>query len=50
MYAVGDGGYSWASSVTTGTRAYYLSFYYGGVYPNYNNYRGYGLQLRCLQE
>ncbi|MDE6499223.1 MAG: hypothetical protein K2K83_00770 [Rikenella sp.] len=50
MYDVVGGGYSWASSVTTGAYAYYLSFGYGGVSPNDSNGRAYGLQLRCLQE
>ncbi|MDE6499389.1 MAG: hypothetical protein K2K83_01615 [Rikenella sp.] len=50
MYSVGHGGYSWASSVTTGTSAYYLGFTYGGISPNYNSRRAHGLQLRCLQE
>ncbi|MDE5945616.1 MAG: hypothetical protein K2G93_08580 [Rikenella sp.] len=49
-YAVGGNGYSWASSVTAGTYAYYLDFRYGGIYPNSNYYRASGLQLRCLQE
>ncbi|MDE5944392.1 MAG: hypothetical protein K2G93_02260 [Rikenella sp.] len=50
MYAVGGNGYSWASSVTTGTNVYNLYFYYSGIYPNYYNYRAYGFQSRCLQE
>ncbi|MDE5944579.1 MAG: hypothetical protein K2G93_03220 [Rikenella sp.] len=49
LYAVGNNGYSWASSVTTGTNAYNLNFNYGGINPNNNNNRANGLQLRCLQ-
>ncbi|MDE5944053.1 MAG: hypothetical protein K2G93_00490 [Rikenella sp.] len=50
MYVVGNSGYSWASSVTTGTYAYYLGFHHGGIYPNNSHYRAFGFQLRCLQE
>ncbi|MDE5943965.1 MAG: hypothetical protein K2G93_00035 [Rikenella sp.] len=50
LYSVGGNGYGWASSVTTGTNAYYLGFNYGGISPNSNSNRALGLQLRCLQE
>ncbi|MDE5945615.1 MAG: hypothetical protein K2G93_08575 [Rikenella sp.] len=50
MRVVGGYGYSWASSVTTGTDAYHLYFHNGGLNPNYSYHRGHGLQLRCLQE
>ncbi|MDE5945528.1 MAG: hypothetical protein K2G93_08110 [Rikenella sp.] len=50
LYAVGNSGYSWASSVTTDSLAYNLYFNYGGIYPNDRNGRASGLQLRCLQE
>ncbi|MDE5944583.1 MAG: hypothetical protein K2G93_03240 [Rikenella sp.] len=50
MYNVGNDGFSWASSVTTGTHAYNLYFDYDGINPNYGNYRSNGLPLRCLQE
>ena len=49
LYHVGYGGYSW-SSVPTGSNTYYLYFYYGGIGPQYNNYRAHGLPVRCLQE
>ncbi|MDE5944710.1 MAG: hypothetical protein K2G93_03895 [Rikenella sp.] len=50
LYSVGDRGYSWTSSVTTGTYAYHLGFSDGGLYPNGSSSRAYGFQLRCLQE
>ena len=50
LYSVGSDGYSWSSSVTTGSNGYYFSFGYGGISPNNNGYRAYGFQLRCLQE
>ncbi len=46
---VGYYGYSWSSAIA-GSNARYLDFYYDGVTPQNNNYRAYGLQLRCLQE
>ncbi|MDE6500129.1 MAG: hypothetical protein K2K83_05425 [Rikenella sp.] len=49
MYRVGLDGYSWTSTVTD-TDAYFLDFHYNEVYPNSTNNRGYGFQLRCLQE
>ncbi|MDE5944130.1 MAG: hypothetical protein K2G93_00895 [Rikenella sp.] len=49
MCAVGGNGHSWASSFT-GIYAYNLYFNYDGMNRNINNPRGYGLQLRCLQE
>ncbi|MDE6500455.1 MAG: hypothetical protein K2K83_07110 [Rikenella sp.] len=51
MWYVGRYGYSWASSVATGsTNANYLSFNYGGVSIGNSYDRSHGLQLRCLQE
>ncbi|MDE5945490.1 MAG: hypothetical protein K2G93_07920 [Rikenella sp.] len=51
MYVVGYGGYSWSSTIPTGsTSAHYLRFYFGGISPNNGSYRAYGFQLRCLQE
>ena len=49
LYRVGLDGYSWTSTVTD-TDAYFLDFHYNEVYPNSTNNRGYGFQLRCLQE
>ena len=47
---VGDFGYYWSASPGSGS-VYYLYFYSGRVYPSYNdNYRAYGLFVRCLQE
>ncbi|MDE5944496.1 MAG: hypothetical protein K2G93_02790 [Rikenella sp.] len=50
LYYVGSHGFSWASSVTTGTTAYYLGFNYDSVRPNNSSGHAYGFQLRCLQE
>ncbi|MDE5944580.1 MAG: hypothetical protein K2G93_03225 [Rikenella sp.] len=50
MYNVGNSGYSWSSTIPTGsTNAHNLNFNYGGINPNNNNNRAYGFQLRCLQ-
>ncbi|MDE5944039.1 MAG: hypothetical protein K2G93_00415 [Rikenella sp.] len=51
LYSVGRRGYNWGSTSSSGTiGAHYLHFYYGGIYPNYSDYRANALQLRCLQE
>ena len=51
LYGVGYAGYIWSSTIPTGSgNAHYLSFGYGGINPQGNNYRGYGFPLRCLQE
>ncbi|MDE5945008.1 MAG: hypothetical protein K2G93_05405 [Rikenella sp.] len=51
LWGVGINGYSWSSTIPSGSiGAYNLTFLYGGVYPNSSNYRAHGLQLRCLQE
>ncbi|MDE5945252.1 MAG: hypothetical protein K2G93_06695 [Rikenella sp.] len=50
LYCVGRYGFCWASSVTTGTNAYHLYFNTGGITPNSNDNRAYGVPLRCLQE
>ncbi|MDE6499896.1 MAG: hypothetical protein K2K83_04245 [Rikenella sp.] len=51
MWNVGNYGYSWTSTIPTGSsNAYYLNFNYGGIYPNSNINRADGFQLRCLQE
>ncbi|MDE6499156.1 MAG: hypothetical protein K2K83_00425 [Rikenella sp.] len=51
MYYIGYSGYSWSSTIPSGsTNAHHLDFYYGGINPNYTHSRAYGLQLRCLQE
>ncbi|MDE6500382.1 MAG: hypothetical protein K2K83_06740 [Rikenella sp.] len=49
MYAVGLNGFNWGSSFA-GTYTYRLYFNDGAIYPNGNDGRGYGFQLRCLQE
>ncbi len=49
LWGVGVNGHSW-SSTQSGTSAHDLNFYYGGVSPQGNSYRGYGFPLRCLQE
>ncbi|MDE6500405.1 MAG: hypothetical protein K2K83_06855 [Rikenella sp.] len=51
MQSVGSHGYSWSSSMPAGSaEAHNWLFYYNGPHPNYSNARGYGFQLRCLQE
>ena len=49
LWAVGYYGYSWSSSIA-GSEAHFLSFGYNGVYPQGNDNRARGIQLRCLQE
>ena len=49
LYAVGENGYSWSSTIA-GSNARFLSFRYGGLNPQLNSTRAYGLPLRCLQE
>ncbi|MDE5944059.1 MAG: hypothetical protein K2G93_00520 [Rikenella sp.] len=49
VYYVGRSGYSWSSS-TAGNNSYFLDFGCDWIFPNYNNLRAIGLQLRCLQE
>ncbi|WP_300681799.1 hypothetical protein [uncultured Rikenella sp.] len=46
---VGNSGYSWSSAVS-GTNGVFLYFDTQGLNPGSVNYRGYGLQLRCLSE
>ena len=51
LYAVGADGYSWSSTIPTGSGyAHYLSFSYSWLDPQSSNYRAYGFPLRCLQE
>ena len=42
LYFVGDGGYYWSSSASPGTSnfAYFLAFYSGGVYVDFNRHDG----------
>ncbi len=49
LYAVGNSGYSWSSSIA-GTNAHNLGFYYSWLNPQDSSGRANGLQLRCLQE
>ncbi len=49
LWDVGNYGYSWSSSVA-GTHAHYLGFGPTWLGPQNSSNRGYGLQLRCLQE
>ncbi len=49
LYAVGNTGHSWSSSIA-GSHAYYSLFLSEWFNPHYSYYRAYGLQLRCLQE
>ncbi|MDE5944945.1 MAG: hypothetical protein K2G93_05090 [Rikenella sp.] len=49
MYYVGRSGYSW-SSTASDIMTYFLYFNYSVIYPNRNDHRSYGFQLRCLQE
>ncbi len=47
---VGNRGYSWSSTIPTGSGyAHYLYFGYGGIIPQGSTDRGYGFPLRCLQ-
>ncbi len=51
LYEVGDSGYSWSSTIPTGSGyARYLLFYYSWLYPQNSSNRAYGFPLRCLQE
>ncbi|MDE5944910.1 MAG: hypothetical protein K2G93_04915 [Rikenella sp.] len=51
MYNVGYNGYSWSSTILTGSsNCYYLDLSYSRIVPNYLYYRANGFQLRCLQE
>ena len=50
LHGVGSNGYSWASSVATGSRSYRLFFYFGELIPNDHGSCANGFQLRCLQE
>jgi hypothetical protein len=51
LWYVGSNGYSWSSSIPSGSgNAHFLGFYFDGVGPQNSNYRAYGLPLRCLQE
>ncbi len=49
LWRVGVNGYGWAASFTE-TYAYRLYFNSGTVNPSDSGNRGYGFQLRCLQE
>ncbi len=49
MNGVGNGGYSWASTVS-GTNSMNLDFHVAQLYPSYVGSRGRGFQLRCLSE
>ncbi|WP_294596555.1 hypothetical protein [uncultured Rikenella sp.] len=46
---IGNNGYSWSSAVS-GTNGVFLGFYTQSLNPSSVDYRGYGLQLRCLSE
>ncbi len=51
LYDAGGAGYIWSSTIPAGSgSAHYLYFGYGGVSPQNYVSRGYGFQLRCLQE
>ncbi|WP_294598171.1 hypothetical protein [uncultured Rikenella sp.] len=49
MWVVGNGGYSWSSTVS-GTDGMYLHFLVTWLYPSSTACRANGLQLRCLSE
>ncbi len=46
---VGNGGYSWSSTVS-GSNVRFLDFDPTWLTPQNSYYRAYGFQLRCLQE
>ncbi len=48
LWYVGNGGYTWSSSVS-GTYSVYLLSEPMRIIPSYSNYRAYGLPVRCLQ-
>ncbi|WP_300728072.1 hypothetical protein [uncultured Rikenella sp.] len=50
MYSNGYSGYSWASGANNSISGFDLLFDSKRLYNNSANYRGYGLQLRCLSE
>ena len=51
LWNVGNSGYSWSSTIPTGSGyARCLDFYAGGVHPQASTARAYGFPLRCLQE
>ena len=51
LYEVGFSGFSWSSTIPTGSgNARYLLFYYSWLYPQNSSNRAYGFPLRCLQE
>ncbi|WP_304708282.1 hypothetical protein [uncultured Rikenella sp.] len=47
--SIGEGGYSWASTVR-GTFGMNLDFHMTGLSPSHAYCRAYGRQLRCLSE
>ena len=48
---VGNGGYSWSSTIPSkSTYAYFLYFNTSWLLPQNSHYRGNGFPLRCLQE
>ncbi len=49
LWDVGGAGYVWSSAIAD-INVRYLGFGYGGIGPQNSNSRGYGFQLRCLQE
>ncbi len=49
LYGIGEGGYSYSSSVN-GSKGMYLEWDATWLLPNNANSRGHGLQLRCLSE
>ncbi|WP_294593008.1 hypothetical protein [uncultured Rikenella sp.] len=49
LNAVGNYGYSWSSAVSV-VYGRFLWFYSQGLDPSNSDYRGRGLQLRCLSE
>ncbi len=49
LYGIGEGGYSYSSSVN-GSKGMYLGWDATWLLSNNANNRGHGLQLRCLSE
>ncbi len=50
LYYVGTGGYSWSTSILSGsTNAHNLCFGYSGLLPQDSYHRANGFPLRCLQ-
>ncbi|WP_297627276.1 hypothetical protein [uncultured Rikenella sp.] len=49
MWAVGNNGYSWSSTISS-IQGMYLALECGMLDPVHASNRGYALQLRCLSE